>query len=92
MGFATEPRRSGIARYDGRSFFARRIHFPEKTGDKQIKKFLSELSRSIDPEQWRFMQSLVSAPFERPSTGSVAIRIVTQYGDEMLTVVPVAAR
>ena len=74
--------------YDGKSFFARRIHFPDKAGDKQIKRFLRELSRRIDPQQWQYMKSLVSAPFERPRTGRIAVRIVTQYGDEMLAVLP----
>ena len=72
--------------YDGKSFFARRIHFPDKAGDKQIKRFRRELSRRINPEQWQYMKSLVSAPFERPRTGRIAVRIVTQYGDEMLAV------
>ena len=76
--------------YDGKSFFARRIHFPDKAGDKQIKRFLRELSFCIAPEQWQYMESLVSAPFERPSTGRIAVRIVTQYGDEMLAVLAVA--
>ena len=75
--------------YDGKSFFARRIHFPNKGGDKQIGRFLRELSRRIDPKQWQYMTSLTSAPFERPSTGRIAIRIVTQFGDEMLAVLPV---
>ena len=75
--------------YDGKSFFARRIHFPDKAGDKQIKRFLRELSFCIAPEQWQYMESLVSAPFERPSTGRIAVRIVTQYGDEMLAVLAV---
>ena len=75
--------------YDGKSFFARRIHFPERTGDKQIERFRRELARSIDPDQWQHMKSLTSAPFERPSSGRIAVRIVTQYGDEMLAVVPV---
>ena len=75
--------------YDGKSFFARRIHFPDKAGDKQIGRFLRELSSRIDPNQWQYMTSLISAPFERPSTGRIAVRIVTQFGDEMLTVVQV---
>ena len=77
--------------YDGKSFFARRIHFPDKAGDKQIKRFLRELSRRINPQQWQYMKSLVSAPFEQPRTGRIAVRIVTQYGDEMLAVLPVEA-
>ncbi len=71
-------------KYDGTSFFARRIHFPGKRSDRQIRRFKRELSRHIDPEQWEFMSSLISAPFARPETGRIAVRIVTQYGDEML--------
>ena len=77
--------------YDGKSFFARRIHFPAKTNDRQIKRFQRELSRFIDKDQWQYMQSLVSAPFKRPSSGRIAVRIVTQYGDEMLSVLPVGS-
>ncbi len=76
-------------KYDGTSFFARRIHFPGKENDRQIKRFKRELSRHIDPDQWEFMNSLISAPFARPETGRIAVRIVTQYGDEMLAAIPV---
>ncbi len=75
--------------YDGKSFFARRIHFPKKGSDRQIKRFKRELSRRIDPKQWASMLSLTSAPFARPETGRIAVRIVTQYGDEMLAEVEV---
>ncbi len=77
--------------YDGKSFFARRIHFPASGSDKQLMRLQSELARHIDPGQWECMQSLTSAPFKRPSTGRLAVRIVTQFGDEMLAVVPVEA-
>ncbi len=77
--------------YDGNSFFVRHIHFPDKGKDGQIKRFLNELGSRIDPVRWDRMQSLVSAPFERPKTGKIAIRIVTQFGDEMLSVMPVGS-
>jgi len=32
------------------------------------------------------MESLTSAPFDRPESGRVAVRIVTVHGDEMLAV------
>ncbi len=75
--------------YDGESFCARRVHFPGKDQDRQIKRFKRELARHIDPNQWAFMTSLESAPFKIPDNGKVAVRIVTQFGDEMLTVVPI---
>ena len=72
--------------YDGTSFFARRIHFPAKSTDKQIRRLRGELGSRVDPAQWAFMESLTSAPFPRPTGGRVAVRIVTAFGDEMLTV------
>lgn len=72
--------------YDGKSFFARRIHFPGKASDRQIKRFKRDLSTRVDPARWKSMGSLTSAPFPCPSGGRIAIRIVTSFGDEMLSV------
>ncbi|MCY3734248.1 MAG: modification methylase, partial [Chloroflexi bacterium] len=77
--------------YDGTSFFARRIHFPGKSTDKQIKGLKSALGGRVDPAQWKFMESLTSAPFRRPNRGRVAVRIVTAFGDEMLSVLTLDA-
>ena len=72
--------------YDGTSFFARRIHFPVKSHDRQIRRLKGALGSRIDPAQWKFMESLTSAPFSSPPGGRVAVRIVTAFGDEMLSV------
>ena len=77
--------------YDGTSFFARRIHFPGKSADRQIKGLKGALGSRVDPEQWKFMESLTSAPFRRPPGGRVAVRIVTAFGDEMLSVLTLDA-
>lgn len=72
--------------YDGKSFFARRIHFPGKASDRQIKRFKRDLSARVDSAQWKSMESLTSAPFPCPSGKRIAVRIVTSFGDEMLSV------
>lgn len=72
--------------YDGKSFFARRIHFPGKSSDRQVKLFKAALGSRVDSSQWKFMESLTSAPFRRPDGGRIAVRIVTAFGDEMLSV------
>ena len=77
--------------YDGKSFFARRIHFPGKSSDRQIKRLKAALGSRVDPAQWEYMESLTSAPFPRPAGGRVAVRIVTTFGDEMLCVRDVAS-
>ena len=76
--------------YDGKSFFARRIHFPGKSADRQIKHLKAALGRRVDTAQWEHMESLTSAPFRRTAGGRVAVRIVTTFGDEMLCVREVA--
>ena len=72
--------------YNGQSFFARRIHLPARGGDRQISKLKKKLGRSINPERWAAMGSLVSAPFKRPPGGRIAVRIITATGAEMTTV------
>ena len=72
--------------HDGYSFFAHRIHFPHKSGDRQLKRFRRALGSRVRPERWTTMESLVSAPFRRPTSGRIAVRIVTSTGDEMLAV------
>ena len=76
--------------YEGKSFFARRIHFPHKSADRQINRLKTALGSRGDPAQWKHMESLTSAPFRRPDGGRVAVRIVTTFGDEMLCVREVA--
>ena len=78
--------------HDGQSFFARRIHFPGKSNDRQLKRFKAALGSRIKPEHWASMESLTSAPFRRPKSGRIAVRIVTTTGDEMLAVRDVPSR
>ena len=75
--------------YDGRSFFAHRIHFPGGGSDKQIKRFKSKLGRRVDPALWESMLSCRSAPFPHPKTGRIAVRIVTNTHTEMTAVLEV---
>lgn len=63
--------------YDGKSFFARRIHFPGATSDKQIGRFHKELGKYIDQDLWNSTLSLKSAPFSYPDTGRIAVKIIT---------------
>lgn len=63
--------------YDGKSFFARRIHFPGASTDKQIAGFHKKLKKHIDHDLWDSTLSLKSAPFPYPDTGRIAVKIVT---------------
>ena len=72
--------------YDGKSFFARRIHFPNCDKDKQIIGFKKGLEKRLDPSLWESMISYRSAPFPKPAHGRIAVRIITNTHTEMTTV------
>lgn len=72
--------------YDGQSFFARRIHLPDKQNDRQVKKLKDKLATKINGKHWESMLSLKSMPFETPVSGRIAIRIITEYGEVMTTI------
>ena len=72
--------------YDGQSFFARRIHLPDKENDRQVKNLKNELASKINNEHWDAMSSLKSLPFNTPKSGRIAVRIITEYGETMTTI------
>ena len=71
--------------YDGKSFYARRIHLPNSSGDKRIQRLKRALGKRVDPDLWAAMQSMRSAPFPRPRAEHprIAVRIITRTGIEM---------
>ena len=72
--------------YDQKQFFARRFHFPGRGGDKQIKRFQRSMKKHIDSDEWKAMLGSKSTPFPIPTTGLIAVRIITNTGVEMTTV------
>ncbi len=78
--------------HDGLSFFARRIHFPNAEGDRQVKRLKKTLGRGIDRLRWDAAFSVHSAPFPPPQTGRIAVKIITETGIEMTVTRAVANR
>ena len=72
--------------YDGTAFFAREIHFPGQAEDRRLKRLKSQLGRRLDYELWATCLSAKSRPFTTPSSGEVAVRIVTRAGAELTAV------
>ena len=72
--------------YDGQSFFARRVHLPDKESDKQVERLKRKLAAKINGKHWESMMSLKSMPFETPKSGRIAVRIITEYGEVMTTI------
>ena len=73
--------------YDSHSFFARLLHFPNLKNDRQLINFRKQLESIIDEELWERTTSNRSMFFKRPSTGKIAVRIITETNMEMSSVI-----
>ena len=70
--------------YDGDAFIVRHAYF---TGaDDPYDKLRRALRADISDEAWATVNSNVSRPFPRPSTGRVAVKVINHYGDEVMKV------
>ncbi|NQV24425.1 MAG: site-specific DNA-methyltransferase, partial [Rhodopirellula sp.] len=70
--------------YDSESFFVRHAYF---TGaDDPYKKLKKALKAEIDEAAWSELYSTRSMPFDRPSSGKIAVKVINHYGDEVLKV------
>jgi adenine-specific DNA-methyltransferase len=70
--------------YNEESFFVRHAYF---TGaDEPYQKLQRALKAEIDEDAWATLYSTVSRPFEAPSTGKIAVKVINHYGDEVLKV------
>lgn len=70
--------------YNGESFFVRHAYF---TGaDHPYDKLRRALRADIDEAVWLSLYSTVSRPFDPPSTGKIAVKVINHYGDEVMHV------
>jgi len=67
--------------YNEESFFVRHAYF---TGaDEPYKKLQRALKAEINEDAWASLYSTVSRPFDPPSTGKIAVKVINHYGDEV---------
>ena len=70
--------------YNGESFFVRHAYF---TGaDEPYEKLKRALRAEIDEATWATLYSTESRPFDPPSTGKIAVKVINHYGDEVVNV------
>jgi adenine-specific DNA-methyltransferase len=70
--------------YNEESFFVRHAYF---TGaDRPYNKLKRALRAEIDEEAWASLYTTKSHPFDPPTTGKIAVKIINHYGDEVLKV------
>jgi adenine-specific DNA-methyltransferase len=70
--------------YDGESFFVRHAYF---TGaDEPYEKLKRALRAEIDEAAWSALYATKSRPFDKPTRGKIAMKVINHYGDEVLKV------
>ena len=70
--------------YNGESFFVRHAYF--LGADEPYEKLKRALRAEVDEAAWSMLYSPVSKPFDAPSTGKIAVKVINHYGDEVLKV------
>ncbi|WP_291382630.1 site-specific DNA-methyltransferase [Demequina sp.] len=73
--------------YNEESFFVRHCYFlGENDPYKALK---TALKADIDADAWAALYREESLPFDKPSTGKIAIKVINDYGDEVMKVLEV---
>ena len=70
--------------YDAESFFVRHCYFTG--GQDPYKRLKQALKADIDEEAWATLNRTESRPFPRPSTGKLAVKVINDYGDEVVKI------
>jgi adenine-specific DNA-methyltransferase len=73
--------------YDGESFFVRHAYFLGE--NDPFKSLKTALKADIDPDAWSTLYRAESVPFDTPSTGKIAVKVINDYGDEVMKVLEV---
>jgi adenine-specific DNA-methyltransferase len=74
--------------YDDESFFVRHCYFTG--GHDPFARLKRSLKADIDEEAWNTLYRTESRPFPRPGTGKIAVKVINDYGDEVVKVFEVA--
>jgi len=70
--------------YNEESFFVRHCYFTG--GNDPYKRLKTALKADIDADTWASLNSDVSRPFPKPETGKIAVKVINDYGDEVMKV------
>jgi len=55
-------------------------------GNDPYKRLKVALKADIDADAWATMHATTSRPFDEPDTGKVAVKVINDYGDEVMKV------
>jgi adenine-specific DNA-methyltransferase len=70
--------------YNDEAFFVRQAYFP---GDPSAyEKLRKALKAEVDQGAWAALNTTRSRPFDAPKTGKIAVKLINDFGDEVLKV------
>jgi adenine-specific DNA-methyltransferase len=70
--------------YNEESFFVRHCYFTG--GNDPFRRLKTALKADIDADAWASLYSTVSRPFDRPESGKIAVKVINDYGDEVMKI------
>lgn len=70
--------------YDEQSFFVRHAYF--LGAQDPYKSLKTALKAEVDEAAWETLYRDTSRPFERPTTGRIAVKVINHFGDEVMKV------
>lgn len=70
--------------YNEESFFVRHCYFTG--GNDPYQRLKTALKSDIDAAAWDSLYQTVSRPFTKPETGKVAVKVINDYGDEVMKI------
>ncbi len=70
--------------YNGESFFVRHCYFTG--GQDPYASLKRALKAEVDEDAWASLYRTESRPFPRPETGKIAVKVINDYGDEVMKV------
>jgi adenine-specific DNA-methyltransferase len=70
--------------YNEESFFVRHCYFTG--GNDPYSRLKRALKADIDAEAWDSLHRTQSRPFDKPETGKIAVKVINDYGDEVMKV------
>lgn len=73
--------------YNDESFFVRHAYF--LGASDPYKSLRNTLKGEIDADAWASLHSDVSRPFDKPSKGRIAVKVINHLGDEVMKVLSV---
>jgi adenine-specific DNA-methyltransferase len=75
--------------YNDESFFVRHCYFTG--GNDPYQRLKRSLKAEIDEDAWAGLYRTTSQPFDAPSTGKIAVKVINDYGDEVMKVFEIPA-